>query len=368
MYVLLLCHDYKAPFLSVATQYASLFKGSAYKVVTVYLKGEPDEEVTRLSEADEVVYLNYQSKDIKGLKRKQIRDIRRLHEQYQFRFAIAHRYKALYIASHVPNLFCMGVHHIDGDYGSFTRRFYANRKRSQIALLGVSKAIRDDVRSYLTSWPEERIQHLYNSLDFTGIRDQLLSREAAREHLGFGPDEYIIANVGRLHNDKDQATLLRAFAQVHQDMPGARLAIFGRGKLEQNLREQAALGGIEDKVSITAVPEIYRYMRGFDSFVLSSIREGLPVAMLEAYAAEVPAIASLCNGNAEAIDGVGASFAIGDDATLAQHMLTYYRMEEAEIAAMRLRINQKIEENFTASAVREAFWKLPFMAAYPQNG
>ena len=368
MYVLLLCHDYKAPFLSVATQYASLFKDSAYKVVTVYLKGEPDAEVARLSAADEVVFLNYQSKDIKGLKRAQIRDVRRLHQQYQFRFAIAHRYKALYIASHVRELFTMGVHHIDGDYRSFTRRFYVNRKQQQIALLGVSRAIRDDVRSCLPRWPAERIQHLYNSLDFDGMRAQLLPREEARAQLGLAPDDYIIANVGRLHNDKDQATLIRAFARAQPHMPNARLAIFGRGKLESALREQAAACGLQDQVLITAVPEIYRYMRGFDCFVLSSIREGLPVAMLEAYAAEVPAIASLCNGNSEAIDGVGASFAIGDDQALAQHMLAYYRMDAADIAAMRQRINRKIEENFTATAVRQSFWALPFMADYPQQG
>lgn len=368
MYVLLLCHDYKAPFLSVATQYASLFKDSAYKVVTVYLKGDANDDVVRDSGADEVVFLNYRSKDIKGLKRKQIRDIRRLNQKYQFRFAIAHRYKALYIASHVPELFSIGVHHIDGDYNHFTRRFYVNRNRGKIALLGVSRAIRDDVRSYLPQWPAERIQHLYNSLDFAGMRAQQLPREDARAQLGFEPDNYVIANVGRLHNDKDQATLIRAFARVHAHMPKARLAIFGRGQLEATLLDQAATSGLHDKVVITAVPEIYRYMRGFDCFVLSSIREGLPVAMLEAYAAEVPAIASVCNGNTEAIDEVGASFAIGDDETLAQHLLAYYRMDAADTAAMRQRINKKIDENFTASAVRDCFWELPFMADYPQQG
>jgi len=44
-YILQLCHDYSIPYLDVVRQYASLFKETDYKVITVYLIGKKSDEV-----------------------------------------------------------------------------------------------------------------------------------------------------------------------------------------------------------------------------------------------------------------------------------------------------------------------------------
>ncbi len=365
MYVLQLCHDYKAPFLSVAKQYAGLFKGTAYKVVTVYIKGKPDEAVIRESVSEEVVFLDYSSRDIRGLKRRPIHDLKQLHKKYQFRFAIAHRYKALYIASHVPELFCIGVHHIRGGYKRWARRLYVNRHKEQIALLGVSKAVRDNIRSDLSNFPSDRIGYLYNTLDYDSIRKKLLTREEARHKLRLSDDDYIIGNVGRLHPDKDQATLIRAFAKVENSLPNAKVVIAGMGRLESELKQQVHELGLEDRVIFLGmVPEVYRFYSAFDCFVLSSIKEGLPVALLEAFAARNICATSRCDGNEEAIEGIGESFDIGDDDKLARIIEYYYGLDKDQIDEMKDRIENKMISSFSEDRVRKAFWELPFVNKY----
>lgn len=73
--VLQFCHGYDGPFLDCARQYASLFAGTPYKVTTVFLTGRSDPEVAARCASDEVLFLEYGSRDIRGLKLKAIRDL-----------------------------------------------------------------------------------------------------------------------------------------------------------------------------------------------------------------------------------------------------------------------------------------------------
>ena len=75
--VLQICHCYYPPFLDCARQYSKLFEGTEYKVVTVYLTGEPSEEVARATCSDEVIFLGYKSSQVRGLKLKAIAEIRK---------------------------------------------------------------------------------------------------------------------------------------------------------------------------------------------------------------------------------------------------------------------------------------------------
>jgi hypothetical protein len=68
MRVLQICHSYYPPFLDCARQYAALFVGTPYKVLTVYLTGEYSAEVVEGSASDEVIFLGYKSSDVSGLK------------------------------------------------------------------------------------------------------------------------------------------------------------------------------------------------------------------------------------------------------------------------------------------------------------
>ncbi|AKN28853.1 glycosyl transferase, group 1 [Stutzerimonas stutzeri] len=281
------CHSYDGPFLDCARQYAALFKGTPYKVCTVYLTGTPCEKVVRGSASDEVLFLDYSSRAVRGLKLGAIRDIRRIAATRSFEFCIAHRFKPVYVALLGTNLPVIGVHHAFGDYQRRPRQLFANLYRKRLALLGVSNAVRDDIRACLPNWPSERIETLYNRIDIEAVQAEQVSREVAREYLGLPQEAWVVGNVGRLHPDKDQATLIRGFALALPDLPiGSLLAIMGSGRLEASLKSLAVELGIAERVRFLGqVSNGRSYFKAFDVFALTSDHEPFGMVLLEAMAA-----------------------------------------------------------------------------------
>lgn len=356
-WVLQFCHGYDGPFLDCARQYAALFVGTPYKVCTVYLTGTPSEAVEQGSASDEVLFLNYSSRDVRGLKLRAIRDIRRIVATRNFAFCIAHRFKPIYVALLGTDLPVIGVHHAFGDYTRRPRQLFANFYRKRLALLGVSNAVRDDIRACLPSWPPERIETLYNRIDIEAVQAEQVSREAAREHLDLPQDAWVVGNVGRLHPDKDQATLIRGFALALPDLPvGSLLAIMGSGRLEASLKSLAAELGVAEQVRFLGqVPNGRNYFKAFDVFALTSDHEPFGMVLLEAMAAGVPVICSDCGGGREVVEGAGILFALADSHSLALALRQELAAPGAgQVASARLQL-------FSDEKTRAAFWQLPLV-------
>lgn len=354
-WVLQFCHGYDGPFLDCARQYAVLFKGTSYKVCTVYLTGKPSSEVERGSASDEVIFLDYSSAQVRGLKLAAIRDFRRIAASRDFALCIAHRFKPVYVALLGSDLPVIGVHHAFGDYKRRSRQLFANFFRKRLSLLGVSNAVRDDMRACLPTWPAERIETLYNRIDVEAVQAEQVSREAAREHLGLPQEAWVVGNVGRLHPDKDQATLIRGFAQALPQLPaGSLLAIMGSGRLEAQLKALAAALGVSDAVRFLGqVANGRRYFKAFDVFALSSDHEPFGMVLLEAMAADVPVLATDCGGAPEVVGDPHALFALGNANALSQ-CLVRQAVHGSKTGAMAARL----ENLFSDVAAKARFWRL----------
>ncbi|WP_175253209.1 glycosyltransferase [Pseudomonas sp. BMW13] len=362
-WVLQFCHGYDGPFLDCARQYAVLFKGTPYKVCTVYLTGAPSAEVERGSASDEVIFLDYSSAQVRGLKLGAIRDFRRVAASRDFALCIAHRFKPIYVALLGSALPVIGVHHAFGDYKRRSRQLFANCLRKRLSLLGVSNAVRDDMRACLPSWPAERIETLYNRIDIAAVQAEQVSREQAREHLGLPADAWVVGNVGRLHPDKDQATLIRGFAQALPQLPaGSLLAIMGSGRLEAQLKALAAELGVGDAVRFLGqVANGRRYFKAFDVFALTSDHEPFGMVLLEAMAAGVPVVGTDCGGGSEVLREVGELFPLGAASELAEVLGRQARI--GDLQALRERMHVHLQQRFSDAVVRERFWSLPSLRA-----
>ena len=362
-HVLQFCHGYDGPFLDCARQYASLFAGTGYRVTTVFLTGVADAGVAAGCASDEVLFLEYSSKAIRGLKLGAISDLRKIAASRHFSFCIAHRFKPTYIAMLATSLPVIGVHHALGDYTRGTRKLFARFFQQRLSLLGVSDAVRDDIRHSLPKWPAAKIQTLYNRIDVQTLRDSQVSVREAREALGLSMDAWIVGNVGRLHPDKDQATLLRGFAAALPGLPAnSQLAILGVGRLEQDLKTLARELGIADRVLFLGqVPEARRYFRAFDIFALSSDHEPFGMVLLEAMAAGLPLLVTACGGAKEIVEGVGILFPLGDAEHMAQGLQRLAAMDEQERRQCAQLMHDRLQERFSDHAGREVFWRLPMM-------
>lgn len=146
--------------------------------------------------------------------------------------------------------------------------------------------------------------------------------EQALAHDWFAPNAAVpvILAVGRLTEQKDFSTLLRAFARVRADRP-ARLVILGEGRLRDDLDKLANTLGIQADVDMPGfVANPFQYMARASLLVLSSLYEGLPGVLIQALACGCPVVSTDCPGGSKEIlaDGqYGPLVAVGDAAGMA---------------------------------------------------
>ncbi|MBW8010822.1 MAG: glycosyltransferase [Chloroflexi bacterium] len=134
----------------------------------------------------------------------------------------------------------------------------------------------------------------------------------------------LVLGVGRLEEQKDFPTLLRAFAIVHEEHP-SHLIILGEGSQRRSLEMLISDLQIEKYVSLPGiVKNPLKYMENADVFVLSSIWEGLPSVLIEALGVDCPVVSTNCpSGPKEILEGgkYGELVPIRDVQALAKAML-----------------------------------------------
>jgi glycosyltransferase involved in cell wall biosynthesis len=145
----------------------------------------------------------------------------------------------------------------------------------------------------------------------------------------------IVGTVGRLNWAKDQASLIRAFAQVRRSRPDTVLVLIGDGELRETLRGCAFDEGVAGCVHFLGDrDDVRQLLQGLDLFVLSSITEGYSMALLEACATGLPIVATDVGGNAEIVrdEATGRLVPAADAPALAGAMLGM--LHESQRASM----------------------------------
>jgi len=127
-------------------------------------------------------------------------------------------------------------------------------------------------------------------------------RDAVRAELGLRAGDRVALTVGSLTRQKAQHRLLEGLAAAAARIPDAVLLIAGDGPLRDALEARARDLGVTARVRwLGARGDVADLIEAADVFVLSSIREGLSVTLLEAMRAGRAAIATDVGGNAEAV-------------------------------------------------------------------
>ena len=129
------------------------------------------------------------------------------------------------------------------------------------------------------------------------------------------PEIPLILSVGELSGRKGFDTLIQAFARLRARRP-CRLMILGNGGARERLLALAAGLGVAEDVALPGfVPEPYAYMAHADLFAFSSVREGLPLVLIEALAVGTPVVSTDCpSGPREVLEGgrYGPLVPVGD--------------------------------------------------------
>ncbi|MFW5888116.1 MAG: glycosyltransferase [Patescibacteria group bacterium] len=105
----------------------------------------------------------------------------------------------------------------------------------------------------------------------------------------------VFINIGRLHEQKGQKYLIRAFKQVVDHKKDSKLVIIGEGELKNELHNLIRELNLENNVFLLGRKDnVYKYLARSNCFVLSSLWEGLPNTLIEALAVGLPAISTDC--------------------------------------------------------------------------
>ncbi len=123
-----------------------------------------------------------------------------------------------------------------------------------------------------------------------------------RAELGVPKDAVLLGNIAQFVEHKGHRFLLSAMGKVHCEIPSVHLVLLGSGKLERDLRRQAAELGLGDALTFAGFrPQVRRYLPAMDLFVLSSVEEGLCTSLLDAQAVGLPVVGTEAGGIPEAI-------------------------------------------------------------------
>jgi glycosyltransferase involved in cell wall biosynthesis len=168
------------------------------------------------------------------------------------------------------------------------------------AAIAVSEATRRDWISR-TRIPAHRVMTIHNGIDPNHFR-RGQSQRAARGKLGLPAEATILGGLGRLDPAKGFTWLIEALAILRSEHPQALVAIAGAGPLREELAAQAAAAGVADRVAFLGFQsDVNLVLDACDVFVLSSLSEALPFALLEAMAHELPAVGTTVGGVPEVI-------------------------------------------------------------------
>ncbi|PVZ07994.1 glycosyltransferase [Actinomycetospora cinnamomea] len=183
------------------------------------------------------------------------------------------------------------------------------------------------------------------------------TRAEVRAEWGAGPDDVVLGVVARLTPQKAHEVLFRAVARLRAQHPNVRVVLAGDGPRREELAAIVEREGLPDVVRFLGERrDVPRLLAGFDVFALSSKHEGVPIAVIEAMAAELPVVAPGVGGLPDVVGDGSEGFVVapGDDAALADRLARLVADPDLR-TALGKNARRRAEHEFTIEATARAF-------------
>lgn len=224
--------------------------------------------------------------------------------------------------------------------GAFYEWLQRRNYRRFDAVVAVSSALRETTLA--DGVGPHRLHCIPNA--WGGLQNSL-ARSTARQQLGIDEDATVVGWVGRLIPVKGGDLFLEALSRLSDcQVTGVMI---GYGPLAEHLQKLAGDLGIGARVRFYPhIRDAGRYFEAFDTYVLSSRSEGLPIVILEAMAAGTPIVAARVGGITDVLDESSAWLTPADDpAALANAINDSLRNTEHSAARVK-RAAERLERDF----------------------
>lgn len=170
-------------------------------------------------------------------------------------------------------------------------------------------------------------------------------KEEKRKELGIPQDAFLITNAAEFTSNKNQKTVIEAIEQLHN--PNIYFVMCGIGEKKAELEQYVKEHGLEKHIRFVGFRnDLHEILQTSDCFVLSSFREGLSVALMEAMAEGLPVVCGRIRGNVDLIkDGKGGILVSPENKEDYEAAIRkLYEMKHKELAAFQ-RLGQINAEN-----------------------
>jgi glycosyltransferase involved in cell wall biosynthesis len=188
-------------------------------------------------------------------------------------------------------------------------------------------ALSEDVSARLASegYPRERIVLIPNSVDLEGLQDMREDPERKQRLLNLPENAIVVGTVAVFKEQKGYPYLIEAAARIRRTRPDVHFLVVGSGPKASEIHRQIIERGLECAfVCVGQQVDVLPYLAAMDVFVLPSLWEGMPRALMEAMAAGIPAVGTNVSGIRDLIeDGVtGFLVPAGDASSLAEAIMS----------------------------------------------
>ena len=141
-------------------------------------------------------------------------------------------------------------------------------------------------------YPMTQTTVIYNPFDVNGLLEEAKENIEQADRTFFEREGAIVAAMGREDVLKGYWHLIKAFSKV--DIPNIYLCIIGKGEFK-NEKQLVKDLGLEERVYFTGGKKNpFAYLKYADLYVMSSIHEGFPNALVEAMSLGIPVISTNC--------------------------------------------------------------------------
>jgi len=368
--ILHLIHKYRGDY-PLLNQQVNL-DPSRFRTVVCYLSGEDDGRNNLSAAGIKTLYLGFKPKSLRLHNLPLLFQIRAVieNENIQIINCQQHRTTPLGVVASVISRnkpAVISTLHGLGTAKTFRRKllnWFLYRRMNRI--IGISQGVSADILASNWQLSSEKLAIVQNGLNYERFLVPMTQMEARRKLGTEIPKGFWFGTVGRLSAVKNHSAMIRAFQLVANEAPNCFLLIAGDGELRDELEALSASLGISRQVHFLGLRrDIPTVMKSLDVFLLPSLREGLPLALLEAMASGLPVIASGVGGIPEVVDG--EEFALltdpHDEHNMAESMLEMANLSSHELQILGEAARRRALSTFSAERMIAGYERI-YVEAY----
>jgi len=232
------------------------------------------------------------------------------------------------------------------------------------ALVAISSEIRQQLLALGVD--PTRIHSIPNGIDTNKfcpvVRD---AKPDLRRRLSLPPDKAILIFTGRLAKTKGVLLLVELWREIVRDFDDVHLVFVGAGAnsfddCEQELKDYIREHRLEGRTTLTGgVDNVHEYLQASDLFVFPTEHEGFSLALTEALACGLPALATRVGAAPEVVeDGRSGVLVPPKEPQAMREAMQWLLRHRDQWSAMGARARQAVEERYSLDVVAEAYIRL----------